>query len=136
MNLEIVRHILLTKFINKKFLSFLFVGVINTLITYGIYYFLLRWINYNIAYSISYISGIVISYYLNSVVVFKKKINIKTFLKFPIVYVAQYICNLLFMNLFIIYLYIPEKIAPILVIILTVPITFFLSKIVFGDKRK
>lgn len=119
------------KFTNENFIRFLFVGLGNTISTYLLYLLLINYISYNLAYSISYVAGIILSYYLNACFVFKQKMSITTFMKFPLVYVAQYLMNIVFMNVFIEYCNINITIAPILVIILATPITFILSKLVF-----
>ena len=131
MNLENVRHMLLMKFMTRSFIRFLIVGIVNTLATYVLYLLFLMMVSYNIAYSFSYILGILFSYYLNSVFVFKKKVNIITFIKFPVVYIAQYLFNIVFINFFVLYLHLPESIAPLISIVLAIPITFGLSRMVF-----
>ena len=131
MNLENVQHMLLMKFMTRSFIRFLIVGIVNTLATYVLYLLFLMMVSYNIAYSFSYILGILFSYYLNSVFVFKKKVNIITFIKFPVVYIAQYLFNIVFINFFVLYLHLPESIAPLISIVLAIPITFGLSRMVF-----
>ena len=131
MKLVDVLRILWMKFTNKQFIKFVIVGIINTTVTYVIYLLIISYINYNIAYSLAYIIGILLSYFLNAKHVFNKKINIRSFLKFPLVYLIQYLLNIILMNFFIIYLNVHINIAPALIIIISVPITFFLSRLVF-----
>ncbi|SDH58680.1 Putative flippase GtrA (transmembrane translocase of bactoprenol-linked glucose) [Aneurinibacillus thermoaerophilus] len=112
---------------NKEFFRFLIVGGLNTGITYGIYLVLLLGFPYVLAYSGSYIIGVFISYYLNSKIVFQTNFSIKKMLQFPLVYVVQYVINTMFLY-FLVQMNISEKLAPILVVILSIPITFILSK--------
>ncbi|WP_100528515.1 GtrA family protein [Paenibacillus sp. GM1FR] len=125
---------LLTKRLNKEFLKFLISGGINTLATYLMYLFLLLFYNYSLSYSVSYIAGIFLSYYLNSVFVFKEKISFRKFLKFPIVYLVQYLVNMLLLYVLVEHAQFYVQLVPLVAMIITVPITFFLSKIII--KRK
>ncbi|WP_340387729.1 GtrA family protein [Paenibacillus sp. FSL E2-0151] len=125
---------LLTKHLNKEFLKFLISGGINTLATYLMYLFLLLFYNYSLSYSISYIAGIFLSYYLNSVFVFKEKISLYKFLKFPIVYLVQYLVNMLMLYVLVEYAQFHVQIVPLVAMIITVPITFLLSKTIIKSK--
>ena len=60
-------HMLLMKFINKDFYRFVFTGILNTIFSYIVYLICLLIMEYNFAYTISYILGILFSYYLNGV---------------------------------------------------------------------
>ena len=51
---------------------FVFFGAVNTVLTYGIYLLLVLFIAYPAAYTVSYASGVFISYYLNARFVFKE----------------------------------------------------------------
>lgn len=124
----------LMKYINKEFVRFLFVGVINTLSTYLLYLLLLFIFNYNVSYTISYIAGIVISFYLNSLFVFKEKVSFKKFVKYPIVYIVQYLINLIGLFILVEYFHFPKEVVPIIVIILSIPITYLLSKLIIRSK--
>jgi len=134
MKVEPDRHTLWMKITNKVFLKYVLSGGINTISTYIIYLLLLKVTNYNVSYSISYVSGIFLSYYLNSVFVFKEQISIRKFIKYPIVYVVQYVVNLILINILIRYFGLSSSLVPIIVIILTIPITFTLSKIIIKGK--
>ena len=112
----------------KEFIGFLGVGVTNTVLTYIIYSFLLLAIHYQLAYLFSYIIGIFIAYYLNLKFVFKKSSNKEKILKFPLVYVVQYIIGAILMNIFIDKLQVNKFLAPLLIVIVTVPLTFYLTK--------
>lgn len=132
MNLANVLRMLLMKYRNKEFIRFLVVGCMNTLLTYLLYLILLLFFSYNVAYSCSYIGGIIFSYYLNVLFVFKKKVEWKSFLQFPLVYIFQYVISMSIINILVIYWGIMQTVAPIIAIIVTIPITFLLSKIVIG----
>lgn len=134
MKVESGRPTLLTKLLNKEFLKFVVSGGINTLTTYLMYLLLLLFLNYSLSYTVSYVSGIFLSYYLNTVFVFKEKMSIKKFLKFPIVYLIQYFINLLMLYILVEHLHLSTKIVPLIVVVVTIPVTFVLSKLIIKSK--
>lgn len=136
MKVESGRPTLLTKLLNKEFLKFVVSGGINTLTTYLMYLLLLLFLNYSLSYTVSYVSGIFLSYYLNTVFVFKEKMSIKKFLKFPIVYLIQYFINLLMLYILVEHLHLSTKIVPLIVVVVTIPVTFVLSKLIIKSKYK
>ncbi|WP_269430635.1 MULTISPECIES: GtrA family protein [Paenibacillus] len=119
---------------NKPFIKYLLSGGFNTLVTYLMYLLLLNIMNYNMAYSISYVAGILLSYYLNSVFVFQEKISLRKFIKYPVVYIVQYLINLVLLNILIEYAGLSTKIVPIITIVITIPITFLLTKFIIKGK--
>ncbi|MEK3865997.1 MULTISPECIES: GtrA family protein [Paenibacillus] len=125
---------LLTKLLNKQFLKFVISGGINTLFTYLVYLLLLQVLSYSMSYTISYISGIFLSYYLNTIFVFKEKVTFRKFLKFPVVYLVQYLINLLMLFVLVEYLNLSKQIVPLIVIVVTIPITYTLSKLIIKSK--
>ncbi len=122
------------KYMNKPFIKYLLSGGFNTLVTYLMYLLLLNIMNYNMAYSISYVAGILLSYYLNSVFVFQEKISLRKFIKYPVVYIVQYLINLVLLNILIEYAGLSTKIVPIITIVITIPITFLLTKFIIKGK--
>ncbi|WP_340026059.1 GtrA family protein [Paenibacillus sp. FSL K6-1096] len=134
MKAESGRPTLLTKLLNKEFLKFVISGGVNTLATYLVYLLLLLFLNYSLSYTVSYISGIFLSYYLNTVFVFKEKMSIKKILKFPVVYLIQYFINLLMLYILVEHLHLSTKIVPLIVVIVTIPVTFVLSKLIIKSK--
>lgn len=116
--------------INNQVLRFLVTGGLNTIVTYGIYLLLKGAVGYQIAYLISYVSGILFSYFMSAIFVFRKKISLRTFSRFPVIYVIQYAVGALLLGVLIHTFSIPTTIAPLLVILVTLPLTFILSRFV------
>ena len=112
----------------REFFKFILVGGTNTFITYILYWLLLILLPYSIAYSVSYLTGILLSYYLSSKIVFKTQLSLSSFLKFPLVYVAQYILGLGLLALVVEYYGLPEELGMVVVIIISVPVTFLLMR--------
>ncbi len=88
----------------KKFLRYIFSGVINTMVTYLTSIILLKIFNIFLVISnlLGYVVGIVVSFYLNRNFVFKsKKIEIKKqFYKFIFACLFSYFVNLIFLITF------------------------------------
>lgn len=113
------------------FFRFLVGGVLNTGITYLLYLSLLQLVSYQVAYTVAFILGIVISYGLNAKFVFRVGITTDSLIRFPIVYLAQYVLGLVLVTTLVEFLGIPAWLAPLFVILVTVPLTFVLSRTIF-----
>ncbi len=125
------------KYINREFIRFVLFGGVNTLLGYLIYVILLIFLNYKASFTITYVSSIFISYYLNSKFVFYRKVSLKKGLMYPSVYLIQYLTCMLLLHIFVEILNLSKFIAPILAVLLTVPVTFFLSRsIIKGQPRE
>ena len=61
----------LIEVVHSRFFRFLISGAINTSVTYGIYLLLLPVMSYPISYSIAYVIGIGVAYFLNRAFVFR-----------------------------------------------------------------
>lgn len=110
---------------------FLVSGSLNTGVSWLIYLLLLATgIPYTLAYSFAFVFGVVFTYYLNTRWVFKVPMSWQTFLQYPLVYVVQYGLGLGLMYVLVSMLGVPEKPAPLLVTILSIPVTFVLSRLI------
>ena len=90
-------NLLLNKLLEKSFIRFLCVGVINTFFGLSIIYSLKWFFGLNDVYSnlIGYICGIILSYTLNSQWTFKHQgAHTQAFLKFIVVVGIAYLINL------------------------------------------
>lgn len=120
----------------SAFVRFLLSGGFNTVATYGIYLVLLRLIPYRISYTISYLTGIVISYFLNRLFVFRSsRRGLTSVALFPLVYLVQYLAGLAIVSLWTGFLGWNAAYAPIPAILLTIPATFATARWVFVKKR-
>ena len=75
----------------RSFARFLLVGLVTTAASYALFVALELVLPYLIAYAIAYVAGIVLSYLLNTRVVFRVARSWSTFLRFPLVYVFQFV---------------------------------------------
>lgn len=116
-----------------EFIRFAIVGVIATVLHYGVYYLLLIIINVNLAYSAGYLVSLLCNFYLSSVFTFNSKANVKKGVGFVFSHLINYLLHMLFLTVFL-HLGIPEKLAPIPVIFCVFPINFLLVRTVFKSK--
>jgi len=109
-----------------QFIKFSLVGVLNTLVFYGIYYLLLRLgFFYVVAATAGTVAGIINSYIFNKLFVFKtKRRSISEVIKFMIVYGVQYLSNILVIFLCITYIGISAELAGIPAVGIGVIISF------------
>ena len=103
----------------------------NTLVTYLVYIIFLFFTSYLIAFTSSFFLGIIFSYFINSRLVFKRKLDFKRAIFYPIFYFLYYISNLSFLYMFVEVVSIPEEVAPILVLAVMVPVMFIINKSCF-----
>jgi len=109
---------------------FLLAGGLNTAVTFGLYVVLKTVLNYQISYFISWVCGIFLAWLMSSWFVFRSRPSLRTFLRFPLVYVVQYVLGATLLELFAGVLGLSQTWSPLLVIVLTLPLTFLLSKFV------
>jgi putative flippase GtrA len=124
--------------IDTEVSRFLLAGGLNTLFSYLVYLLLLTVTTYPAAYTISFALGIVGGYTLNAFIVFKQPWRINKLLRYPLVYLAQYGANLVLLSLLIDHLDFGAKVAPLINIVLLLPLTFHLSRRIIkpGVKRE
>ncbi|MDP3560392.1 MAG: GtrA family protein [Legionellaceae bacterium] len=115
---------------------FIIAGSINTVIAYLLYLAFLTVATYNVAYTLSFMLSVIVSYLLNLFFVFRTKISLKTSLQFPLVYVFQFALGVSTLNFLINVLHIRPQIAPLLVVIISTPITYVLIRLVLTKKHK
>ncbi|GEP79438.1 GtrA family protein [Staphylococcus carnosus] len=119
-----------------EIIKFIIVGGINTLDYYLVYLILLKGIGIN--YMISHITGFIISsiisYYLNCYFVYKVKPTWRKFIQFPFTQVVNMGMQTLLLYVFVQWLHISSVIAPFAGLILTIPVTFIMSKYILRDR--
>ena len=116
----------------QRWLRFLCGGGINTGLTYLTYLGLNTFLAYQASYLIAYSIGIVFSYWFNASIVFRTPLSWKGLVSHPIVYIAQYLVSALFLGGLIEILQISEIMAPIVVAITMIPVSYILIKFILG----
>lgn len=113
---------------------FLLAGAFNTAITYLMYLGLLRVTSYQVSYTLAFVSGIAISYVLGRVFVFKMHQGYRSALILPLVYLIQYLTGTAVVWMWIDILHQHPMLAPAISIMITLPLTYFLSRFAFVGK--
>lgn len=111
-----------------EFARFIAGGVGNTLATYALYLLLLMVLDYRVAYTVAYISGIFLAYWIGLRFVFRERSSWAKLSRFPIVYAVQYVMGVIVIMVCVGVFGAPEALAPLAAIALSVPITFLLSR--------
>jgi putative flippase GtrA len=105
-------------------------GGINFVLTYFLYLLCLRFVTYSLAYTISYLAGILISYWLSSQFVFQERMRLSKALQFPLIYLTLYLITLGLLYLLIECAHVPRQFAPLLALFFTIPTAYLLSRFV------
>ena len=122
-----------------QFIKFGIVGVFNTCNSLIIYYFLLYFkIYYLICNIIAYFASTFISYFINKKWVFKQNKNKNNrVVQYYIVYISSFVLNNVLLSFYVETMHISDKIAPVFVLVVTVPYNYLLSRFwVFKEKKK
>lgn len=114
-----------------RFVRFLVSGGMGTLLSYGIYLVLLQVLDFRLSYTVSYVFGIIFAYVMGRFFVFKATQGAASILLFPLVYAAQYVLGVCVVWGSVEYLCMPQWIAPLIAVAVTIPCTYFLSKYLF-----
>jgi len=124
---------------NKKqtageFLRFATVGVIATILHYGIYLLAMRWMPINVAYTLGYVLSFIANFYLTSWFTFHAAPTWGRLAGMVGAHAVNYLMHIALLNLFI-WLGVKPQWAPIPVYCIVVPINFLLVRFVFKHKR-
>ena len=112
----------------REMRMFLLGGVLNTAGSYLLYLALAEYIDYQLAYGIAFLAGIVFAYWFNAALVFRVGLRWKGLFAYPLVYACQYGLSAVLLGFLIERLDVPLRLAPLLVAAITFPATFVLSR--------
>jgi len=127
-------YALARRFLVNQKLRFLIAGGANTASTLGVYWLLLQYFDYRVSFTVAYVSGIALSYLLNSYFVFGTRPAVRSALSYPLVYAAQYIAGLGVLWIWVALLQLPSSWGALVVAICTLPLTFLLSRAILMGK--
>ena len=114
----------------REFVRFGIVGVLATIIHYGVYLLLDRWIEVNVAYTIGYIVSLCCNLWLTAHFTFKTSVTPKRTVGFVVSHGVNYLLHIIFLNLFL-WIGVVEKWAPLPVYCVVFPINFLLVRTAF-----
>lgn len=116
-----------------EIIRFGIVGIIATIIHYGIYlalnFIIVSWIAYSIGYGISFLGN----FYLSNRFTFKTKPTFKKGVGFGLSHFINYLLQVILLSIFI-KLGIPDKYAPIPVFCIAVPVNFLMVRFVLKSR--
>ena|SRR5437764_14937366 len=112
----------------RQFMRFLAAGAINTVASYVVFLLLLQFIPYLAAYTIAYVAGIMLSYFLLTSFVFRTQRRLVSAVRFPAVYIAQYLVGSGLIVVLVEAWGVRASLAAIVAIVVSIPVTFLLSR--------
>jgi putative flippase GtrA len=124
------------RFIEREPVRFVLAGGLNTVTTYAAYLLLLPLVGYAIAYSMTYAAGIFFAYYLSARFVFRRPLHWRRAVQYPLVYVVQYGLGITLTMTLVEGMHVNAEFAPALVIISTLPVTFWMSRRIIKRREK
>ncbi|WP_288222158.1 GtrA family protein [uncultured Clostridium sp.] len=110
-----------------EIIRFGIVGVLATLIQYGVYIAFLNLMGENISYTIGYGISLCVNFVLTNYFTFKTTPTRKRGFKFVLAHIFNYLLQITLLNLFIA-ISINTKIAPLFVYSISIPINFLLVR--------
>lgn len=105
-------------------------GTISSLIHYGAYCLMLLWAGTTLAYTIGYLVGLFCNYILTTYFTFQRQPNKKNAAGFVGSHLLNYLLEIGLLDLFL-WVGLDKFIAPIMVMVIVVPINFLLLRFVF-----
>lgn len=118
----------------QRFLRFIISGGVNTGVSYTCYLALLSVTTYRVSYSFAYVIGMVTAYVLNRVFVFKSHRGAASVFLLPVIYVVQYGIGIGILWLWVDIAGLSQKLGPLAVIALTLPLTYLFTRLVFVNR--
>jgi putative flippase GtrA len=114
----------------SEFIKFCFVGLTNTVVSFLVYFILLKFdLNYLFSSTVGYVAGILNGYILSSKYVFKKSQDIKSVIKFFIVYGSSLLLNLFLLYIMVEKFSISKLIAQFVAIIINTIYNYLFNKL-------
>ncbi len=132
MNIHYNKEQLLKEF--WRIFRFGITGTISSLIHYGVYCLVLLYCNPTLSYSAGYMVGLVCNYALTTFFTFRQHPSKKNAAGFVTSHIINYLLEVGLLNLFL-YIGCSQWLAPILVMIIVVPINFLILRFVFLYKH-
>ena len=120
----------------REVVRFGIVGVVATLIQYGIYYLFNAVVGWGATTSltIGYIISFVFNFFLSNYFTFKTRPTVKKGIGFMASHGINYLLQIVFLNLYM-WIGVPETWAPIPMFVTVVPINFVLVRIVLKSSK-
>jgi putative flippase GtrA len=111
---------------------FLAVGAFNTLATYLIYAGLSEFLPYKIAFTISFVLGIVISWQLNARYTFNTSVTGNNLIRYAAIYISTWLVSIFVLGALVETVGIHHLLAPLIIVAVITPANFVLAKFIFS----
>ena len=111
-----------------EFVRYLVAGATNTLVTYGLLVLAMRFVNYLVAYTACYATGIALGYALQSLFVFRVPLQWRTVVRFPLAYVVQYAFGAALLSLLVDVGHVDRRLSALIVVVANVPVGFIVNR--------
>ena len=105
-------------------------GSVSSLLHYGVYCLVLPWSTAAVAYTVGYGVGLICNYVLTTYFTFQRQPSAGNAMGFVGSHILNYLLEIILLELFL-WLGVGEFLAPILVMVIVVPINFLLLRYVF-----
>jgi len=106
------------------------VGILNTVVGYGVFFLLVNYLFYLLALLIAHITGVIHSFLWNKYWVFKsKKINLWEFIKFNVIYAVVFFVNAVALFVCVDRIHADPKLAQLLLLPIITVVSFFGQKL-------
>lgn len=113
----------------KEFMLFGIVGSTAMAIHYGIYYVLLRFLPVNVSFSLGYLISFLCNFTMTSYFTFRVKPSVSRFFRFAVSHGTNYLLQILLLNFIIHVTGLNERMAPIPVYAISVPVNYMLVRL-------
>ncbi|MHA6259511.1 GtrA family protein [Sporosarcina sp. CAU 1771] len=114
---------------NREFLKFIVVGGVNSIVYYICYLIEIHvfGFHYLLAHTIAVLISVCGSFFLNSYYTYKVKPTWRKFFLFPLTQVVNLLVTALFLFFLVDLFQMDKSLAPIAAVVITIPITFFIT---------
>jgi len=113
-----------------QIIKFFCVGILNTIVGYGVFFILVNYLYYLVALLIAHIIGVIHSFLWNKYWIFRiKRISLAEFIKFNIIYVVVFVVNAVALFVCVDIIYVDPKLAQLLLLPVITVISFFGQKL-------
>ncbi len=110
------------------------VGSTAMAIHYGIYYVLLPFLPVNVSFSLGYLISFLYNFTMTSYFTFKVRPSVGRFFRFAACHGTNYLLQILLLNFFIYVMGLGEKMAPVPVYAISVPVNYMLVRLAMKHK--
>lgn len=114
----------------SEVIRFGIVGIISTILHYGVYWVLQNRIEVNIAYTTGYVLSFLVNYWLSAHFTFHKQTSAKNGVGFSVAHIINYGLHIVLLNFFL-WLGFSNEVAPLGVFSIAIPVNFLLVRLVF-----